>query len=62
MSLSNQDKQELKTLIREVVREELAQLAGKVQLRVPVTEEEASIEQLAAQIFERYDKVFKALA
>ena len=62
MSLSTQDKQELETLIREVVREELARLAAEAQSVPPVVAEDADIHELAAHIFNRYDKVLKALA
>ena len=62
MSLSPQDQQEIKLLIREVVREELERLAAKAAPTVPVVSEDAGIHELAAEIFQRYDKVFKALA
>lgn len=62
MSLSPQDQQELKLLIREVVREELERLAAKTTSTVPEVSDGADIHELAAQIFQRYDKVFEALA
>ena len=61
MSLSQVDKQELKELIREVVREELYRMHTEVgELSDPAPQ--SDIEQLAAQVFDRYDDVFKALA
>jgi hypothetical protein len=55
--------EELKTIIRDIVREELDR-RQQVDADITTTQQvdTLSIDELADQVFERYDDVFKALA
>lgn len=62
MSFNQVDRQELKELVREVVVEELERLRSKVAAQSTENDDDSDIDDLARQLFDRYDDVFKALA
>ncbi len=63
MSTGQAKREELKELIREVVREELSRMKDASEPIGALTDiEEETIDEMAGRIFDQYDDVFSALA
>jgi hypothetical protein len=60
MSFDQTQQQEIREIVRAIVREELERLRNEVTSLEQRRDKE--IDQLADEIFDRYDDVFKALA